>query len=78
VNYQRREESRSLFAANAEQLMSAGALLKKTPNPTDAEVDAAMSGNICRCGTYPRIRAAIHLAAGGTQEVRVSSVRASR
>ena len=60
------------------QLMSACALLKKTPNPTDADVDAAMSGNICRCGTYPRIRAAIHLAAGGTQEVRVGSVRASR
>jgi isoquinoline 1-oxidoreductase alpha subunit len=60
------------------QLMSACALLKKTPNPTDADVDAAMSGNICRCGTYPRIRAAIHLAAAGTQEVRVGSVRASR
>ena len=36
-----------------------------TPNPTDAEIDAAMSGNICRCGTYQRIRAAIHRAAGG-------------
>jgi isoquinoline 1-oxidoreductase alpha subunit len=46
------------------QLMSASALLKKTPHPTDAEIDAAMSGNICRCGTYPRIRAAIHMAAG--------------
>ena len=46
------------------QLMSACALLKKTPHPTDADVDAAMSGNICRCGTYPRIRAAIHRAAG--------------
>lgn len=45
------------------QLMSACALLKKTPHPTDADVDAAMSGNICRCGTYPRIRAAIHMAA---------------
>jgi isoquinoline 1-oxidoreductase subunit alpha len=44
------------------QIMSACALLKKTPHPTDAEVDAAMSGNICRCGTYPRIRAAIHQA----------------
>jgi isoquinoline 1-oxidoreductase subunit alpha len=44
--------------------MSASALLKKTPHPTDAEIDAAMSGNICRCGTYPRIRAAIHMAAG--------------
>jgi isoquinoline 1-oxidoreductase alpha subunit len=46
------------------QLMSASALLKKTPQPTDADIDAAMAGNICRCGTYPRIRAAIHQAAG--------------
>ncbi len=45
------------------QIMSATALLKHTPNPTDAEIDAAMSGNICRCGTYVRIRAAIHEAA---------------
>ena len=45
------------------QLMSASALLRKTPNPSDADIDAAMSGNICRCGTYPRIRAAIHQAA---------------
>ena len=45
------------------QLMSACALLKHTPRPTDQEIDAAMSGNICRCGTYPRIRAAIHSAA---------------
>jgi isoquinoline 1-oxidoreductase alpha subunit len=50
------------------QLMSACALLKKTPHPTDADVDAAMKGNICRCGTYPRIRAAIHMAAGGSQD----------
>jgi isoquinoline 1-oxidoreductase alpha subunit len=50
------------------QLMSACALLKKTSHPTDADVDAAMSGNICRCGTYPRIRAAIHMAASGTQD----------
>ena len=41
------------------QIMSAVALLESNPNPTDAEIDAAMSGNICRCGTYPRIRAAI-------------------
>ena len=41
------------------QLMSAAALLKRTPRPTDAEIDDAMSGNICRCGTYTRIRAAI-------------------
>jgi isoquinoline 1-oxidoreductase alpha subunit len=46
------------------QLMSASALLKATPHPNDDEVNAAMSGNICRCGTYPRIRRAIHLAAG--------------
>ena len=46
------------------QIMSAVALLKQTPAPTNADIDAAMSGNICRCGTYPRIRAAIHTAAG--------------
>ena len=45
------------------QLMAAAALLKQNPKPTDADIDAAMSGNICRCGTYPRIRAAIHQAA---------------
>ncbi len=47
----------------AGQLMSAAALLKQKPNPTDADIDAAMAGNICRCGTYLRIRAAIHTAA---------------
>ena len=47
------------------QIMSACALLKKPPKPTDADIDEGMSGNICRCGTYPRIRAAIHQAAGG-------------
>jgi isoquinoline 1-oxidoreductase subunit alpha len=41
------------------QIMSAAALIESNPNPTYAEIDAAMSGNICRCGTYPRIRAAI-------------------
>jgi len=46
------------------QLMSAAALLTQTPKPTDADIDAAMSGNICRCGTYQRIRRAIHRAAG--------------
>jgi isoquinoline 1-oxidoreductase alpha subunit len=45
------------------QIMSATALLQATPKPTDADIDAAMSGNICRCGTYVRIRAAIHQAA---------------
>jgi isoquinoline 1-oxidoreductase alpha subunit len=47
----------------AGQIMSAAALLKRTPKPTDAEIDAAMSGNICRCATYVRIRRAIHKAA---------------
>ncbi len=46
------------------QIMSATALLASKPNPSDADIDAAMAGNICRCGTYPRIRAAIHKAAG--------------
>jgi isoquinoline 1-oxidoreductase alpha subunit len=45
------------------QIMSAVALLKQTPNPTDADIDTAMQGNICRCGTYGRIRQAIHTAA---------------
>jgi aerobic-type carbon monoxide dehydrogenase small subunit (CoxS/CutS family) len=48
----------------AGQLMSAAALLARTPQPSDADIDAAMAGNICRCGTYQRIRAAIHSAAG--------------
>jgi isoquinoline 1-oxidoreductase subunit alpha len=47
------------------QIMSAAALLARTPHPTDADIDAAMSGNICRCGTYQRIRRAIHRATGG-------------
>ncbi|MEQ1803960.1 MAG: (2Fe-2S)-binding protein [Burkholderiaceae bacterium] len=47
------------------QIMSAVALLRDKPKPTDADIDNAMSGNICRCGTYPRIRAAIHSAAKG-------------
>jgi len=46
------------------QLMSAAALLARAPRPTDAEIDTAMAGNICRCGTYQRIRRAIHRAAG--------------
>lgn len=45
------------------QLMSAAVLLRENPNPTDEDIDHAMSGNICRCGTYPRIRKAIHVAA---------------
>ena len=47
------------------QIVAATALLTKTPQPTDADIDAAMAGNLCRCGTYPRIRAAIHKAAAG-------------
>jgi isoquinoline 1-oxidoreductase subunit alpha len=48
--------------------MSACALLKSHPKPSDDDINAAMSGNICRCGTYPRIRAAIHMAAKAIQE----------
>ena len=55
------------------QLMSASALLKTTPQPSDADIDAAMSGNICRCGTYPRIRAAIHAAANSRAPVPAGS-----
>jgi isoquinoline 1-oxidoreductase alpha subunit len=47
----------------AGQIMSAAALLKRTPKPSDADIDAAMGGNLCRCGTYLRIRKAIHAAA---------------
>ena len=49
------------------QIMSAVALLKKRQNPSDSDIDAAMAGNICRCGTYQRIRRAIHRAAGGAK-----------
>ena len=48
------------------QIMSAAALLAKVPNPRDTDIDEAMSGNICRCGTYQRIRRAIHVAASLT------------
>jgi isoquinoline 1-oxidoreductase alpha subunit len=48
----------------AGQIMSAAALLAKKPKPTDDEIDASLAGNLCRCGTYGRIRAAIHKAAG--------------
>jgi len=50
------------------QIMSATALLSTNPNPTDDDIDRAMAGNICRCGAYPRIRAAIHVAAKSMQE----------
>ena len=60
------------------QIMSAAALLERTPNPTDADIDAAMSGNICRCATYVRIRAAIKQAANGkivvTQAIPVAAI----
>ncbi len=51
------------------QIMSAVALLAKNKKPSDADIDAAMSGNVCRCGTYQRVRAAIHKAAGQKVEV---------
>lgn len=50
----------------AGQIMSAAALLERTPRPTDQEIDSAMAGNLCRCGTYLRIRQAIHRASGAT------------
>jgi isoquinoline 1-oxidoreductase alpha subunit len=58
----------------AGQLMSAAALLKATPKPTDADIDGAMNGNICRCATYLRIRQAIHRAA----ELKVEATQAGR
>ena len=53
----------------AGQIMQAAALLKDNPAPSDQDIDEAMSGNLCRCGTYPRIRAAVHTAATLLQEV---------
>lgn len=53
----------------AGQIMQAASLLDRNPVPTDSDIDAAMSGNLCRCGTYPRIRAAIHAAAQKLREV---------
>ena len=50
------------------QIMSAAALLKNVPNPTDEQINKAMSGNLCRCGTYSKIRQAIHLAARGLKD----------
>jgi aerobic-type carbon monoxide dehydrogenase small subunit (CoxS/CutS family) len=50
----------------AGQIMTAAAFLKNNPNPTDEEIEMVMNGNICRCGTYPRIKKAIKLAAGST------------
>src|SRR5439155_10764469 len=64
------------------QIMSAAVLLRENPRPTDADIDDAMSGNVCRCGTYQRIRSAIHLAAqmkarGGAQSPRFSTSAAA-
>jgi isoquinoline 1-oxidoreductase alpha subunit len=59
------------------QLMAAAALLAKIPHPSDAEIDAAMNGNLCRCGTYLRIREAIHRAASIASKQTKGSTRAS-
>jgi isoquinoline 1-oxidoreductase alpha subunit len=60
----------------AGQIMSAAALLAKTPKPSDADINTAMSGNLCRCGTYTRIRAAIHRAASGpVRDTQTASAR---
>ncbi len=59
----------------AGQIMSASALLIGEPNPSDAQIDVAMSGNVCRCGTYVRIRKAIHLAAKRSQAAKISEVK---
>ena len=63
----------------AGQLMSASALLQATPNPTDAQIDTAMTGNVCRCGTYLRIKQAIKLAAatGGGEEIAMANANDS-
>ena len=60
----------------AGQIMSAAALLQTTPRPSDADIDRAMNGNICRCGTYIRIREAIHKAASAARPVQTASVGA--
>ena len=51
------------------QIVAATALLRKNPTPGDADIDTAMAGNLCRCGTYPRIRAAIHAAAAALKDI---------
>lgn len=58
----------------AGQIMSAVALLEKTPSPTDDDIDAAMSGNLCRCATYVRIRKAIHVAAATIKNAQTTEV----
>ena len=62
----------------AGQIMSAAALLAANPQPTDADIDAAMAGNYCRCGTYLRIRKAIHRAAGTSTAVYVDATAGGR
>lgn len=59
----------------AGQIMTAAALLARTPSPTDAEIDDAMSGNLCRCGTYLRIRQAIHQAANAGAKGAASHIK---
>jgi isoquinoline 1-oxidoreductase alpha subunit len=61
----------------AGQIMSAAALLAKTPKPTDKDIDGAMNGNLCRCATYTRIRQAIHVAAGNKPAIDVTPTAAS-
>ena len=62
-NYWLIEDVAQCGYCQAGQLMSAAELLARTPDPSDAQIDAAMAGNVCRCGTYQRIRRAIHRAA---------------
>jgi isoquinoline 1-oxidoreductase subunit alpha len=57
----------------AGQIMQAAALLKRTPNPTEAQIDSAMAGNLCRCATYLRIRAAVKQAASGSRPVQTNT-----
>jgi isoquinoline 1-oxidoreductase alpha subunit len=59
----------------AGQIMSAVSLLSQTPHPTDADIDGAMAGNLCRCGTYPRIRLAIHQAASFSRQTAGASAQ---
>jgi isoquinoline 1-oxidoreductase alpha subunit len=62
----------------AGQMMSAAALLAKTPKPTDKDIDAAMNGNLCRCGTYLRIRQAIHKASELSTSASARTVQTAR
>ena len=55
------------------QIMAAAALIAKNPSPNDSDIDTAMSGNLCRCGTYPRIRAAVKTAASKAREIQLSA-----